>query len=203
MTIPTSKQFFEKFRKFRTDKGELHGYNYMYNAVFQKIGEPSKMLEIGIKQGYSICAWKDIFPQCEVVGVDINERDDIVSRARENTLHFCDSLDPTIKDVVGTGYDIIIDDGSHRLRDQWQTFLNLEGCWNKAYVIEDLEGIHGDEFLREELPKRGYNYLQLYDSQLKNVPMTTSRGIVNVNFYAMVIYREPHPVHGPKEYGRK
>ena len=126
MTTPTKTEFLEVFRKYRTDKGELHGYNYMYNAVFQTIGEPQKLLEIGIKRGYSIAAWSHLFPECEIVGADINQRTDIVPQALTKTLHFIDSTNPAITDAVGTGYDIIIDDASHNRDDQWMTFLNLK-----------------------------------------------------------------------------
>jgi hypothetical protein len=189
MTIPTKTEFFEVFRKYRTDKGEMHGYNYMYNALFQTVGEPQKLLEIGIKRGFSIAAWKHLFPECEVVGVDINQREDIVQPALLNTLHFLDSCDPTIKEVVGNNYDVIIDDGSHRVDDQWKTFLNLKECWTKAYVIEDIVGIEGELVLRRRLKSHGYKHIETYDSYLKNVKIQRTSGNQNVNYYAIVVYK--------------
>lgn len=189
MTIPSKTEFFDVFRKYRTDKGELHGYNYMYNAVFQTIDEPQKLLEIGIKRGYSIAAWKRLFPNCDVVGVDINQRTDIVQPALLNTLHFMNSTDPSIGGVVGSEYDIIIDDGSHLIEDQWQTFLNLKECWTKAYVIEDIVGIENELSLRRKLKSHGYRHIETYDSYLKNVEIQRTSGNQNVNFYAIVVYK--------------
>jgi hypothetical protein len=186
------EHYYQIFEKFRTDKGSLHGYDYMYDVLFTVIGEPQKLLEIGIKDGNSIAAWKHIFPNCDVTGVDIKDNGNIRAEAKQNSLHFIDSTNPEIKNVVGSGYDVIIDDGSHMLQDQLQTFFNLEGCWNKAYVIEDVHGVYSDQYIREQLVSKGYTNIETYASHLKNVTMLRTNGTVSIDFFGMVIFKERH-----------
>ncbi len=183
-------RYYNTFRKFRTDKGERHQYDYMYNVLFTRIGDPANLLEIGIQRGFSLAAWKSLFPSCRVVGVDVTRRDDIVPQAIECELHFTDSTDPVIKETVGSGYDVIIDDGSHRVDDQWGTFLNLRGCWDKAYVIEDVEGIVAEKILRKRLAAHGYTRIETYNSLLQNIEMKKESPpySVLIDFYSMVIY---------------
>jgi len=185
----TKQNIADVFHKHNTDKGYEHGYYYMYSHVFEKIGIPDNLLEVGIFYGRSIAAWKDLFPSCNVVGLDTKQRD-VTPLALLNTLLYHDSTDPTIKDVVGSGYDIIIDDGSHDMTDQWLTFLNLEHCWTKAYVIEDVEGKSLEKNLRHRLRKRGYKNIHTYDSILKNVKLTKrDPERAPFDYCAMVIYK--------------
>ena len=78
----------------------------------------SKVLEIGVAQGYSLSMWNKYFqPECEVKGIDI-------AKAK-----LCDeSLDVTYGDSKDASlwtdwddFDIIIDDGDHTISGQMRT----------------------------------------------------------------------------------
>ena len=107
--------------------------------------EPVRMLEIGVQNGGSLELWAAYFPEARIlIGSDIDER--------------CAALDfddPRIQVVVGDvtnratqeritalsgGFDVIIDDGSHRSPDIIAAFvatfpLLVDGG---AYIVEDL-----------------------------------------------------------------
>jgi hypothetical protein len=120
-----------------------------------RIYEPQKIsiLEIGIQNGGSLEIWAQYFKFAKkIVGVDINEN--------------CSNLkfnDPRIKLIIGdvnvpaiklqlidisSSYDIIIDDGSHQVRDVVISFLSLFPVVNESgiYVIEDTHTSYWEEF---------------------------------------------------------
>jgi SAM-dependent methyltransferase len=111
---------------------------------------PVKMLEIGVARGGSIALWRQFLgPEAQIVGVDINPR--------------CKGFEaPGIAVEIGSQadtaflaelvskhgpFDIILDDGSHRMADQ---ITSLEALWpalrpGGTYAVED---IHTSYFTR-------------------------------------------------------
>jgi hypothetical protein len=175
------------FRKYGTDKGARHGYDLMYSRVFDQIGDPQRLLEVGIKRGRSLAAWAELFPTAHIAGVDIADRDDLIDAAKNITRFITDSTQPGLKEIVGTDYDIVIDDGNHESDAQWATFLRLEGTWKKAYVIEDIYGIEGDAILRRRLKARGYKNITTYASALKDITIQRTKGPEVISMYAVVV----------------
>ena len=184
----TRSQIRQAMRTHGTDKLELHGYDQMYTTLFNKLDSVDKLLEIGVYKGKSLATWLDLFPNAEIVGVDIRERDDVVDAAKAASIIIADSARSSIKETVGTGFDVIIDDGDHRPDWQTQTFINLQGCWTKAYVIEDVIGLDHEKTLRRRLASLGYTDVHTFESKIQNFPMRMSGVIKNVTFYAMVVY---------------
>ncbi len=180
------------FDHFNTDKGWRHNYEYMYHAIFEQVGYPNRLLEVGIKEGSSVAAWKNIFPNCTVVGIDICDPKELVKGCEDVVTHFnVDSRRPSVADVVGDVYDVIIDDGAHAQKHQWSTFCGLRDKWTKAYVIEDVEGIVSLQGLQEKLTSAGFTNTESYISKLQDVTFTknSTKETMQVDFYSLVIYR--------------
>lgn len=190
--IQSAKQIRAVFNKCRTDKGELHGYEQMYHDVLNATGVPSSVVEVGIKRGNSLLAWTSLFPDAAVSGIDIHIHKDLLPAVvKNNDLHFFDSTKPAGTEHLADQYDWIIDDGNHRSRPQFETFLNLQNRWNKAYVIEDVEGILSVNFLLERLkPYPSVGKVVIYESNLRTVEFLRTNGKVVVNYYAMVLYHK-------------
>ena len=127
-----------------SDKGTVHTYMDFYETALEPYRNTRNcVMEIGVKEGGSIRMWSEYFPHAEIIGVDIvdppgeySEATIVVGDAtRAETFEYLDN------------FDVIIDDGSHRLQDQLATFRLL---WPKlnpggVYLIED---IHDLEWVR-------------------------------------------------------
>jgi len=123
------------------DKGHFHSYiNEYYAPHFESHrSKVKRVLEIGVKGGHSLNMWKQYFYNAHIVGVD-NRKWDFIC--------------PTCEIIIGDAsdentftnlenFDIIIDDGSHLIDQQINSFNIL---WNKLnfdgiYVIEDIMDI--------------------------------------------------------------
>jgi hypothetical protein len=135
--------------------GAGHSYTPFYDELFRG-RKVRRLLEIGIWQGASLRMWEEYFPDAEIVGIDINPANLIWSGRIHS--YQCDqndeqALHDLMWDVVrpdGTptstlashdGFDVIIDDGSHRAAHQIasaNTLLPLLS-WRGIYVIEDVQ----------------------------------------------------------------
>lgn len=123
-----------------TDKGEAHQYHHMYGLLFAAV-TPKSLLEVGVLSGNSMLAWKKLFPEAALTGLDNKERELVTT---EFEYVFGDSTDPSVTKKLST-YDVIIDDGSHHIYDQILTFNNLKDKFNYFYVIEDIGWQHRDK----------------------------------------------------------
>lgn len=100
-------------KKHGTDKVTAHHYGEAYDEVLSKFNREDKLniLEIGTQKGGSLKAWKEAFPNSKVTGLDIV---DVVEEKDKD-------IDYVICDVkyyqTDELFDIVIDDGSHFLRD--------------------------------------------------------------------------------------
>lgn len=136
-------------RRFGSDKGSWHSYIEFYEEILAPFRlKAQRVLEIGIKTGHSLLMWKDYFPNAEIIGVDIACHNGL--DPDQFTLIYADSRVPEEFENINN-LDIVIDDGSHRLRDQARTFNVF---WPKVvsgglYVIED---IHRIEYIPRLMP---------------------------------------------------
>jgi hypothetical protein len=141
-------------RYYGTDKSsQLHGYTRLYQRHFRaRRTAVRSVLEIGVggitshegfettAGGQSLRMWRDYFPNAEIVGVDINEKD-----VRATRIHFerGDQSDSAFLQEVARKYgpfDVVIDDGSHIGRHIQASFAALWGAVTPTgiYAIEDL-----------------------------------------------------------------
>lgn len=98
-----------------TDKIYHHRYGDAYDQLFSRFDRqaPLNILEVGTQRGSTLLAWKEYFPNANVIGVDIV---DVVPEK-----YRVDNITRIISDIkkvdFNEGFDIIIDDGSHYLPD--------------------------------------------------------------------------------------
>ena len=131
--------------KHNTDKAYVHNFTEAYEAYFSKYTNP-KILEIGVYNGASLETYNEYFNfECKITGIDNGEQ------LRYNPTHpnisitIADQSKPEyLASQVGTGYDIIIDDGSHFVEHQINCFEALISKVNKGgiYIIEDLHACY-------------------------------------------------------------
>lgn len=133
--------------KCNTDKESRHKYiSGFYKQEFEKYKNlPINLLEIGVNQGGSLQLWLQYFNNANrIVGIDHNLND----------IHFVHPKlylyqDNAYREHQLGYFDIIIDDGSHKLDDQlfilqhYLQYLKYGGI----LIIEDVQNIkHAQEF---------------------------------------------------------
>lgn len=133
----------------------------LYPQYFDPVRETAtKILEIGIYFGGSICAMRDFFPKAVIVGADLKLHKEVVARdlnrivlvqidqREEADLHRLGKMGP---------YDFIIEDGEHLLHSQKLAMDVLPQYLKPGGVlfIEDVIPRHKGH--RIEAYARGYN----------------------------------------------
>lgn len=120
------------------DKGTAHSYiDRYYSKKFAPYrDQPIRFLEIGISWGLSINMWREYFTQAEIIGVDIIDQG---AKCPGCTLVYADGTKAETYEGMGD-FDIIIDDGSHEIDHQIESFKILYPRLRKGglYVIEDV-----------------------------------------------------------------
>jgi hypothetical protein len=151
--------------KYGSDKCAWHSYGRIYDQLFEGKAV-RKMLEIGIgykgllaesyENGASLRMWAEYFPEAEIWGLDIRP-DALINEGRIHS-HVCDqgkiqSL-LAAREAIGTGFDLIVDDGSHQPEHQilsacvlWPSvaadgYYVIEDVWNPAEVAPFLPFEH-------------------------------------------------------------
>ena len=136
--------------KHGTDKSsKCHNYTAVYENMFGAIrneprDKPLKILEIGVATGASLRMWEEYFSDsyADVWGIDINPECAAVDEGNTTSVWIGDATDRDFLDKVimraGGDFDIVIDDGSHRVEDQIFTFKHLWPNTKMVYVIEDV-----------------------------------------------------------------
>lgn len=128
--------------KYETDKSSnWHNYLKYYDLIFNPIKDNKiKLLEIGIWGGASLLMWKDYFPNGEITGMDIEEKQYL----KQDRINIYKGDQSNKEDLWALNrkygfFDIIIDDGSHYGHHQKISFETLFPLLNSGgyYVIED------------------------------------------------------------------
>ena len=133
------KQFIQLGIK-ATDKYRVHGYMPLYDREigYFRNKKKFKLLEIGVRTGVSLQLWQEAFPKGAIYGIDkskINLQGFNIFVGRQEDSDFLN------REVSPAGpFDVVIDDGSHRPKDQLTSFKTLWPHVNHGgvYVIEDL-----------------------------------------------------------------
>lgn len=137
----------EILARHATDKGPtFHDYGRQYDQLFHSRRYlPIRVLEIGVARGDSLRAWREVFPNAEViVGLDCDDRCAVhTCPDRKIFVEIGNATDPNSLRVLRERYasfDLIIDDGCHLNETVIRTFESLfphllaeEGL----YVVED------------------------------------------------------------------
>lgn len=132
-----------KYGSDKAPKFKKHTYTIFYNQFFKnKRKSVKKILEIGIGGGGSLRMWQDFFPKAEVYGIDYRP-ELLINEGRIKSFLFDqrrkEHLIKLIQEI-GSDIDIVIDDGSHRSRDQAFTLITLMRLLKEdvIYIIEDV-----------------------------------------------------------------
>jgi hypothetical protein len=136
------KNLYEIGEYFGTDKQYLHNYyNRFYQKLLQPYQEKCDILEIGVLDGASLNVWNEYFDEGVIHGIDINNYQSDIERVR--MFNVDQSNEDSLYDFSNNGfmYDVIIDDGSHKMNDVQITaqilFENVKS--GGVLVIEDLQ----------------------------------------------------------------
>lgn len=146
------------FRKHGSDKATDHDYYEVYGSALDR-NKRLRILEIGLgtnnlafqsnmglggRPGASLRAFRDWAPKAEVFGADI-DRSVLFEEERIKTF-FVDQTDPAslsnLAAQVGSGFDLIIDDGLHLPHANLNTIEALLPLLTGTMVIEDIDPIH-------------------------------------------------------------
>jgi hypothetical protein len=140
-----------------TDKWGQHLYTPIYHRLFQHLREePIRILEIGVGWptisflgGASLRMWRDYFPYAQIVGLDLQpKRFELGPRVQ--IVQGSQSDPAFLRQLWATHgpFDIVIDDGSHRVSDVMTSFETLYELLpeNGFYVVEDVQTAFWPEF---------------------------------------------------------
>jgi hypothetical protein len=195
--MATSTPLCELAETFKTDKGpSYHGYTKHYYAAIQAhlAEQPVRRVgEIGIgfldcmihaspdyKPGASLRMWETFFPDAAIYGYDIR-RELLYSVGRTECIYMDQESDASMREALaaaGGPFDLLIDDGSHRLHHQLNTKL-IAGEYVRPgglLIIEDIEERFLDYWFSD--PPPGFERVAISEQDPYN------------NF---VIYRKCHP----------
>jgi hypothetical protein len=129
-----------------TDKESNHHYGVAYEYLFPDRKAIKLMMEVGVADGSSLLAWREIFPNAHCVGMDIHPASRLVMRPLDR-IEFHLGDERVQRDCVqvarGRFFDVIIEDATHRLQDTLCALLYL---WpfvrpGGIYVIEEFDNI--------------------------------------------------------------
>lgn len=134
-----------------TDKQSNHNYGDAYDALFSPITrhETTHVMEIGVADGACLLAWREVFPNALIVGMDIHHSDkahgERIEFHRGNQISLEDCLRAATNDGLEPDrrFDFICEDATHVLGDTLLTFLYL---WpyvrpGGVYVVEEFDGV--------------------------------------------------------------
>lgn len=139
-----------------------HVYEDLVEEFFER---DISLLEVGTRGGDSLLLWEQCFPKANIYGIDTgdNPRFKLINSDRINLITgdgYDKSTFPT-----HTKLDIVIDDGSHQLKDMkkfiniYAPLLNSKG----ALIIEDIPKPEWVPELKEVLEKFPFKKISTFD----------------------------------------
>ncbi len=163
-----------------------HSYGVFYDSLFSKFDKdaPLNILELGVQRGGSLLAWKDYFPNSNVIGIDIS--DSRLEKYKSDKVKFIlGDLRVVIDQVKDTKFDIIIDDADHFDGTNAWVVKNYYPLLKEVgiIVIEDIQLINRySKTISESLPKGAImDYVDLRDVKGRPddfiITVTTPEGI--------------------------
>ncbi len=150
--------------KLDTDKNTSHSYTEIYWGFFQPyLDKEINFLEIGIQSGGSSALWCRLFPKAKFIWIDVasiwNSYNIALMDYKRGLFIKADAYDMNTSVAIEDRFDIIIDDGSHKLSDQMACIdLYLPKLKDDGImVIEDLQKYEDVHDLASRVPD-GYGY---------------------------------------------
>lgn len=130
-----------------TTTHEAHGYSEVYEQCMWR-DRPFRLLEIGIGNGSGIRMWKEWNPQINLTVIDVDPSSLLMFHPSQvEAAHIADQGDRLQIASLCCGvepFDVIIDDGSHAMREQQISLAVLLPMLRSGgrYFIEDLHTCH-------------------------------------------------------------
>lgn len=135
-----------------SDRESNHRYGDAYEKLLQDPQHttirPTResvkmMMEVGVADGSSLLAWREVFPNALCVGLDIHRADKVHGERLE--FHQGDARVQRDCEAATTGrqFDFIVDDATHHVEDLLRTLLYLWPAVRPGglYVVEEWEHI--------------------------------------------------------------
>jgi hypothetical protein len=161
------------------DKGTAHTYIDEYEKLLGQYRENSTVLEIGICQGESLKMWEEYFINSNVYGIDITDQyiKDLIVENKYNIIIGDACSENILKYLNDLIFDVIIDDGSHLINDQINSFNILKNKMkpNGIYIIEDVNNLDST--------------IDTYKKLHNNVEIIDNRHVKNRVDDVLVIYK--------------
>lgn len=135
---------------YNSDKGDIfpngnHYANYYESWFFPIKHTATNICEIGVYNGSSLKAYKDYFPNADIIGLDIDDKSEYnTDRITTKILNqaYIESLNEFVLECQSKSilFDFILDDGSHDVSHQQLSFGVLFPLIKPGgfYIIEDL-----------------------------------------------------------------
>lgn len=156
--LPDSEKIsLENLYKSKSGKVSTKWSSYfpVYEKALRKLKDENiSLLEIGVQNGGSLEIWAEYFRHAKVlVGCDINPKvmelkfnDSRINVIGESALN--SSAISKIKNISLEGYDVIVDDGSHRSSDSIMNFINYFDLLKPGgiFIIEDMHCAYWPEY---------------------------------------------------------
>lgn len=138
-----------------TDKQSNHNYGDAYDSLFRRWtrNDVRLMMEVGVADGSCLLAWREVFPNATIVGMDIHRSEKAEGIGMgfppdRIEFHLGDqrSRADLERAVNNRRFDIIIEDATHKLAD---TLVTLYYLWPHVapggmYIVEEWDGAAGD-----------------------------------------------------------
>lgn len=127
-----------------TDKESNHHYGEAYECLFPDREAIKLVLEIGVADGASLCAWREVFPNATIVGMDIHPSAQATGPRMEFHIGDQRSHSDCIRVAAGRQFDVIIEDATHETANN---LLTLFYMWpyvkpGGLYIIEEWGNVH-------------------------------------------------------------
>ena len=149
-----------------TDKASDHSYDLFYSKELCELPKDLSILEIGSYRGGSLVLWNELLSPKKIVSIDIEDNlSEWIRKCLQSKLTFIetDAYSPNwVLDHDDCVFDIIFEDGSHRIQDQEYTLANYPFLLNPGgrLYIEDIQSIDYAYHLQNNI----FNY----DNMLKS-----------------------------------
>jgi 23S rRNA U2552 (ribose-2'-O)-methylase RlmE/FtsJ len=174
----------------RNNKKEIYKYVHyfdIYERHFSRfVGKPVTVFEIGVSMGGSLQMWSEYFGKDSViVGIDINpeckihEKDNIkVEIGDQSDVNFLRKLLETYGEP-----NIVIDDGSHVMKDLIETFdfLYSNTEENGVYLVEDLHTAYWEEYGGGY--KKNQTFVEFSKNKIDELNSIHTRGAVPITTF--------------------
>jgi len=163
--------------RFTTDKyyesGKTHSYiDNLYEELFSPIrNTATNVLEIGICSGGSISLWSEYFPNATITGVDLFSCGQSFPNKKVVQI-IANAYGKSVSNFLTDDcFDVIIDDGSHKLEDI-KTFLSNYipklKKENGVLIVEDIQDVSWITQLQDFIPEHLHNKTYVEDLREKD-----------------------------------